>query len=58
MKGPRKERVRRRTGRERRAVERCILRCLRGSYLGEPGQLNKETQAQLYGLESARRGIK
>ncbi len=42
---------------ERAALERAILRALRTALLTTPGQLTAEMQAQLYGLEVARRRV-
>jgi hypothetical protein len=44
---------------DRRAIERAMLRALRTEWLGSsnqvPGRLSEEAQSVLYGLEKARR---
>lgn len=45
---------------ERRALERAMLRALRGYDVLtlNPGELGRRLQCELWGLETARRGVK
>lgn len=47
--------VKRTKKQERAALERALLRALRATGLLTAGELTKELQAELYGLEKARR---
>lgn len=53
-----KRRVDRERAADRRALSRRILKAIREAYLSdEPGRLSLATQAELWGLERARRRL-